>query len=124
MNFDAYVYEPSPPASTVNRVRAWCRTQTAYHTCDGPTAEAVRAALQQELGPGVTVTWHEGAPPPPKPMGGNAPADAPAIEGDSVVSYKKLAQAFHPDMLPKRRKFSATEVMQIINELRDTARVK
>ena len=60
----------------------------------------------------------EHAPPMPKRPDDPKPASA-AIEGETTLSkfIKKLAQHFHPDLTPSTKRFSATQIMQIVNQL-------
>jgi hypothetical protein len=127
LHFDCYIDQPSPPSSPTNRFRADCETENSYRTVTAETREAAQAALRADLPPNSDITWHDGPSPRTRakaPTFGRASVDAPAIEGDSAISYKKLAQAFHPDLAGTKRRYSADQVMAIINELRDSARVK
>jgi hypothetical protein len=74
--------------------------------------------------------WNQRAPyhlieghPPRRKRQDSAPQAASAIEHDAIP-YKRLAQRFHSDLVGTKKKFSADEVLAIINELRDSARPK
>jgi hypothetical protein len=119
MRVNAWVDKPSPPPSTGNPWRAECRTDTSLRAVDAPTQEMAQDALQQELGPMVTIDWHFGPAPRPARRDG-APQPDKALEHD-MIPYASLAKRFHPDLCGKR-KFDAHTIMSIINELRDTTR--
>jgi hypothetical protein len=66
--------------------------------------------------------WRYEAPPQPR-RPNTAPQAASAIEHDAI-SYRRLCQRFHSDLVGTKKKFTADEVLAIINELRDSARPK
>ena len=115
MKVNAWVWQPAPPPSPGNAYRAECRTETNMHVADAPTQQMAQDTLQQELGPMVTIDWHFGLPPRPRRANERSATDK-AIEAD-VIAYKRLCQRFHPDICGKR-KFTADQIMQILNEMR------
>ena len=119
MRINAWVDKPSPPPSAGSPWRAECQTATRHHVLDAPTQQMAQDALQRELGPMVTIDWHFGPTPQPKRRDA-APQVDKAIEADAIP-FTALARRFHPDLCGKR-KFTADQVMAIVNELREQTR--
>jgi hypothetical protein len=129
MNFDAYVYEPQPPPSTINRWRAEVRTDNSHRTMTAPTKEQAMEALRADLGAGVNITWHDELPQwsRVKPPGFSAaPADAPAIEHEGVATkFHRLAlRAFHQDLHGSKKRWSADQIVAALNEAWERANAK
>jgi hypothetical protein len=60
---------------------------------------------------------------PPQPRRRDAAPQADKLLDADAIPYTSLAKRFHPDLCGKR-KFTAHEIMLIVNELRDSARPK
>jgi hypothetical protein len=117
---NAWVWLPSPPPSATNPWQAECYSGNSHYVVNAPTQRAAQEVLLHEHPElRAVVRWLFEIPPQPKRPGEKPDAAAPAIEGD-VISYHAIAKRLHPDLCGKR-KFTADQVMQIINELRASA---
>jgi hypothetical protein len=110
-----YVWKPEPGFQ-------WrCYEGVSGLVVDGESQEGAIDHFNQIWNFRSPVEWKHQAPPRPKRPDDPKPASA-AIEGDAI-SYHAIAKRLHPDLCGKR-KFTADQVMQIINELRDSTRAK
>jgi hypothetical protein len=87
----------------------------------GRTRDEAKATFDRDWNQRAPYNLIEGHPPGPK-RPGEKPDVAPdkAIEIDAIP-FTALARRFHPDLCGKR-KFTADQVMAILNELRETTR--
>jgi hypothetical protein len=122
MRVNAWVDKPSPPPSTGNPWRAECRTDTSLRAVDAPTQQMAQDALQQELGPMVTIDWHFGPAPRPKRRDVMPQADQ-LLEHESAFR-KSLLRHFHSDLIGTKQRFSADQVVSAINECWEQTRAK
>jgi hypothetical protein len=81
------------------------------------TRELAIAEFEKIWNSRAPIEWVHTAPPRPK-RPDERPQQDKAIEHDAI-SYASLAKRFHPDLLGSKRRFSAHEIMQIVNELRE-----
>jgi hypothetical protein len=89
----------------------------------GRTRDEAKATFDRDWNQRAPYNLIEGHPPRAK-RSDEKPVTTPdkAIEVDAIP-FTKLAHRFHPDVCGKR-KFDAHAIMQIILELRDSARAK
>jgi hypothetical protein len=61
--------------------------------------------------------WIDEAPPPPKRPGESKPVSA-AIEGDTIAAkfHRSMLRAFHVDLHGTKKRWSADQIVAIINE--------
>jgi hypothetical protein len=110
----AYVWKPIPGLQW----RASLNDGTSNVVVDGASAKEVMDEMTRLRIGREPITWKLEPPPQPRRRDDVKPASA-VIEGD-VISYHAIAKRLHPDLCGKR-KFTADQVMQIINELRASA---
>ena len=82
----------------------------------GESKAEVEALWLREWNNRSPIQWVEHSPPRQK-RPDERPQQDKVIEHDAI-SYASLAKRFHPDLLDSKRRFSAHEIMQIVNELR------
>jgi hypothetical protein len=105
------IWQPVPPPSTGNSWRIDFNDGHSHIVVDGPTEDSAQARFCLDYGINRDlVIWLREAPPPPK-RDERKPASA-AIEGDAI-SYRRLCQRFHSDLVGTRKRFSADEVLQL-----------
>jgi hypothetical protein len=96
-----------------------CRTFQGI-TGIGRTREEAKATFDRDWNLRAPYHLIEGHPPRPKRPGDPAPASAAiGTEGDTIP-YSALAKRFHPDLVGEKRRFTAHEIMLIVNELRES----
>lgn len=113
----AYVWKPDPGLQW----RALLNDGTSQVVVDGASKQEVMDEMARLRLGRKSIEWKVEPPPQPKRRDGTPQGDK-LIESD-VIPFTALARRFHPDLNGKR-KFTADQVMQIILELRDSARPK
>jgi hypothetical protein len=111
----AWCWLPSP--GTVWRVHE----MMSGLTVDAATKAEAVAHFEQLWNQRARLEWKFESPPQPRRR--DAQPVSGALEHDAI-SYKRLAQRFHSDLVGTKKRFTADEVLAIINELRDSTKAK
>jgi hypothetical protein len=123
---NAWCWQPNPPASPNNPWQAECYSDSSRYVVYAPTQQAAQDLFLHEHPElrGV-VRWIFEAPPRPK-RPGEKPYVTPAIEGDTVgTTFHRLAlRAFHRDLHGAKKRWSADEVVTILNDCWSQATAK
>jgi hypothetical protein len=92
-----------------------------------PTEAEAKAALKEALGPlaALGIHWVDGPEPGPRRPGPSV-INAPAIEGETVATaYHRLSlRAFHRDIHGAKKRWSADEIVTILNDCWSRATAK
>jgi hypothetical protein len=122
---NVWCWQPSPPTSG-NPWQVECYAGSSRYDLWGPTQQAVQDLFLHEHPElrGV-VRWIFEAPPRPK-RPGEKPDVAPAVEGDTVATafHRLVLRAFHRDLHGAKKRWSADEVVTILNDCWSQANAK
>ena len=91
----------------------------------GRTRDEAKATFDRDWNQRAPYNLIEGHPPRPK-RPGEKPDVAPAIEGDTdaVKFHRLLLRSFHPDLVNSKKRWSAHDVLAIVNDCWSRATAK
>ena len=113
---NVFCWKPEPGA-------IWrCHEGVSGITVDAASKDEAIAEFNNIWNFRTPLQWTYEAPKRPRRPGDAAPQADKALEADAIP-FTALARRFHPDLNGKR-KFTADQVMAILNELRETTRAR
>jgi hypothetical protein len=109
-----YIDQPKP--GTLWKADCFAPREVVF----APTKQEAQDGLKLALGPlaALGIHWIDGPVPGPRRPGGPSIVNAPAIDGDTIATkfHRSILRAFHVDLNGPKKRWSADQVVQIINE--------